>query len=146
MIRLVNDEAGGGPIFVFSPAVPAGFPLVNYGRLGWSSRHPALLFLPGFHPRGFAGQPGQAESMGQLERFFFDSVVDELLAVPPTLLFVDETEHSRAFEGGGFRYLDYYARDPRFAEFLSDYEPFTMVDDFRVYRRKRGFGLRRRSG
>jgi hypothetical protein len=56
---------------------------------------------------------------------------------------VDETEHSQAFEGGGFRYLDYYALDPRFAEFLRDYEPCGKVDDFRLYRRKAGSTLRR---
>ena len=146
MIRVVNQEAGGGPIFVFSPAVPAGFPLVTYGRVGLSSRHPALWFLPAFHPRGFTGHSGRIEAMGEVERFLFDSVVDELLAGEPTLLFVDETERSRAFEGGCFRYLDYYALDPRFAGFLREYEPWTKVDDFRVYRRKSGSRLRRTAG
>ena len=140
MIRVVEDHAGGGAVFTFSPAVGASFPMITYGGVEWASRHPALWFLPAYHPEGFDDNRGIAHrpprAMGETERFLFDSVVDELLASRPTLLFVDETEQPRAFNGRRFRYLDYYSLDPRFAEFLRDYETLTRVDDFRVYRRR----------
>jgi hypothetical protein len=140
MIRVVEAQGQGGKIFTFSTAVAAGFPVVTYGGGGWASCHPALWFLPAFNSwdRGanlvVAYHPLTA--MGENERFLFDSVVARLLTDQPTLLFVDETGTPLAFEGRAFDYLGYYAQDPRFVAFLREYEPFTRVDQFRVYRRK----------
>jgi hypothetical protein len=140
MIRVAKEHAGGGSVFVFSPAVPAAFPMVNYAGVGWASRHPALLFLPGCYPGGSGTDQTVVlhppDKMSDSERFLFDGVIDKLLTDQPTLLFVDETGTPLAFEGRRFDYLGYYAQDPRFAAFLREYEPFTRVDRFRVYRRK----------
>jgi hypothetical protein len=140
MIRVSLEQARGGSVFAFSPALAASFPMVNYSGVGWASRHPALLFLPGCYPE--ASGTGQAvplhrpDQMREGERFLFDSVINRLLEDRPMLLFVDETGTPLAFEGRKFDYLGYYAQDPRFAQFLRDYEPFTEVDQFQVYRRK----------
>ena len=139
MSRMARDHAGGGSIFVFSPAVAASFPLVTYAKVGWASRHPALWFLPAFYPRGFGDAPAApgdpVERMGATERFLLDSVVDELVTRRPTLLFIDERTGPGIFNGKRFPYLEYYSLDPRFVAFLRDYGAFARVDDFRVYRR-----------
>jgi hypothetical protein len=140
MIRVVEAQGERGNLFTFSTAVAAGFPVVTYGDVGWASRHPSLWFLPAFDLGDAWAGPVVAHhplaAMGEVERFLFDSVVDKLLTDRPTLLFVDETEKSRAFQGRRFDYLGYYSLDPRFAEFLRDYEASDKVDEFRVYRRK----------
>ena len=136
MIRATKAESEGGSIFVFSPSVAASFPLVSYSGAGWASRHPALWFLPSFHPRGSDDASRvSTEAMGESERFLLGTVVEELLARRPALLFVDESGSPGAFGGRAFFYLDYYSLDPRFAAFLADYEPREKVDDFRIYRR-----------
>jgi hypothetical protein len=144
MIRAVNEHAAGGSVFVFSPAVAAGFPMVNYGGVGWASRHPALLFLPGCYPRAPNDGPTvpfhKLEKMGDSEQFLFKSVLEKLLTDQPTLLFVDESGTPLAFEGRRFDYLGYYAQDPRFARFFRDYEPAGQVDQFRLYHKKVGDG------
>ena len=116
--------------------------MVTYSGLGWASRHPALWFLPAYHPEGFQVDPSIPDQsrrlMGESERFLFDSVVNDLIASRPDLLFVGERENSPVFKGGRFHYLDYYSLDPKFVIFLQDYQAWTKVDDFRVYRRKRG--------
>ena len=140
MIRVAKGHAEGGPVFVFSAVEGAPFPMVTYSGVKWASGLCALRALPVFHPGGFAADGPIADhppgAMGEIERFLFNYLVDELLARRPTLLFVDEMEHHPAFHGHRFHYLDYYSLDPRFAEFLRDYEPLTKLDDFRVYRRK----------
>jgi hypothetical protein len=141
MTRVSREHANGGSVFVFSAAVSAGFPMVNYARVGWASRHPALLFLPGCYPR--SSQTDQTiaihrpDQMGEGERFLFVGIIDQLLTDQPTLLFVDDSEIKPAFEARRFDYLAYYEQDPRFTDFLASYEPFTRVDQFLVYRRKR---------
>jgi hypothetical protein len=140
LIRLARDNAPSGSVFTFSPAVAASFPMVSYGEVRWASRYPCLFFLPSFHPDGLP--PGRATAersslaMGLTERSLLATVVDDLIKERPTLLIVDKTRSKPAFHGGQFDFLDYYSADPRFAEFLRDYEWITEVDQFGVYRRK----------
>jgi hypothetical protein len=140
MVRLAREHAKGDCIFSFSPAVAAAFPLVTSSGVGWASRHPCLWFLTSLYSQELAAKTPLSyhpiESMVATERFLFDTVVDDLVRERPALLFVDESEHKRAFHGQHFGYLDYYARDPRFADFLRQYESLTKVEMFRVYRRK----------
>ncbi len=144
LIRASREHATGESVFVFSPAVATGFPMVNYAGVGWASRHPALLFLPGCYPAGPGSGSGPdvalhaPNRMSASERFLFDDVIDKLLTDQPTLLFVDEAGTPLAYDGRRFDYLAYYAQDPRFARFLSDYEPLNRIDQFRLYRRKTG--------
>ncbi len=136
MIRLARGP-GGEPrtLFVFSPAVAASFPLVTYAGAGWASRHPCLWFLTALHPAGLPASKGPTPAMGRTERHLFDSVVADLLRDRPDLLIVDEAGAKPAFGGGRFDFLAYYSRDPGFAAFLRDYEPFDALGPFRVYRR-----------
>ena len=140
MIRATKEHAGGGSIFMFSTAVAAGFPMVNYTGVEWASRHPALLFLPGCYSG--ESRPGAAitfhppDRMGAGERFLFDNVIERLLKDQPGLIFVDDTTTNLAFDGRTFDYLGYYSQDPRFAKFLRDYVPLNRVDQFRLYRRR----------
>lgn len=140
LARLASEHAGGGSLFLFSPAVADSFPLVNYCGVGWSSRHPCLWFLAGLYagPDGPTPAVGyrSLEAMGASERFLFETVVDDLLKDPPALLLVDEAMRPGVFHSQRFDYLAYYGRDPRFAAFLHDYEPMAKVGTFRPYRRK----------
>ena len=139
-VRLAKDYARGGSIFVFSAVVVDSFPLVTYSGVGWASRHPCLGLLAGLYSASsdrrtvLAYHRGAA--MSETERFLFDTVVSDLLRERPDLLFVDESPYKPAFHGQRFDYLEYFARDPRFAAFLRQYEPLTEVDRFGVYRRK----------
>ncbi|SIO67415.1 hypothetical protein SAMN05444166_8358 [Singulisphaera sp. GP187] len=140
MIRLVRDNARSGSLYTFSPAVAASFPLVNYGEVSWKAGHACLLFLPKLYPEGLlatqAEAMGMTGEMGRTERSLFEIVVNDLLRDRPTLLLVDATEQMPAFNGRRFDYLAYYSLDPRFADFLREYERISDVDTFRVYRRK----------
>jgi hypothetical protein len=151
MARLAKGYANGGSIFTFSPAVADSFPLVTYSGVGWASRHPCLWFVPNLYSEYLDAKIALTyhpmEAMSDTERFLFDSVVGDLLRERPALLFVDESEHKGGFNRQHFDYLDYFSLDPRFAAVMREYEPFTKVDAFRVYRRKISrFDLRRLPG
>src|SRR5262249_38695644 len=108
--------------------------------VGWASRHSCLWFLPGLYS-GYDGTRGPCpyrsiEEMGEVERYLFNGVVDDLLRERPALPFVDESERKRAVRTQRFDYLQYFGRDPRFAAFLLDYEPLEKVGAFRAYRRR----------
>ena len=132
MARLAKAYARRDRIFTFSPGIVHSFPLVNYSGVGWSSRHSCLWFLPVLYAESPAAgplrDPHSTEAMGATERFLFEGVVADLLAHPPALLFVDESERKGAFHWQRFDYLEYYSRDPRFASFLRDYEPLARVE------------------
>ena len=47
MLPYVERYARDGSIAILGSNVWPGFPLVNYGRVAWSSRFPTLWLLPG---------------------------------------------------------------------------------------------------
>jgi len=42
----------------------------------------------------------------------------------------------KKFRDGDFDYLDYFLRDPRFAQFFSQYEKFAVITRYTLYRRR----------
>jgi hypothetical protein len=73
-------------------------------------------FLVGFYKEQKGGHkivfhsPAQMED---LERWFFDTIISDLLSTPPVLLIVDQTQETKFARLSGL--LGYFFQDPRFA-------------------------------
>jgi hypothetical protein len=135
---LVERDARGGPIYVMGMLLYPAFPLVNVARVGWSSRHNSYWFLPGLYVEKLAA-PGTfrfntPSEMPPIERAFYDEVIGDLCARPPTLLIVETVTHYSANERRPFDLVSYYAQDPRFARLFGAYVPGDRVGAFTVYR------------
>jgi hypothetical protein len=128
MAPLVRALPSGSSIYVFTAKVSDGFPLVNYYRLGWSSRFDTFWLLP-----GLIAQPSPPR---KIEQFLRDAVVDDLTKQPPTLIFVDVAPGKMYFGNRDFDYIRYFSADPRFAAIWADYEEVVQVGDFLVFRRR----------
>jgi hypothetical protein len=120
----------GSYIYVFSAAVSDGFPLVNYDRLGWSSRFDTFWWLP-----GLISLPSPP---AVVERFLRDAVVEDLKKNRPALIFVDVAPKRYRFEDRDFDYLRFFSVDPRFRAILADYAEAAVVDNVLVLRRRSG--------
>jgi hypothetical protein len=132
----VARDAHGGPIFVMGMLLYPAFPLVTIASVSWSSRYNSFWFLPGLYREALA-TPGDfrlntPSEMPSLERAFYDEVIDDLCARPPTLLVVESVTHYAAGVRRPFDLLGYYRQDPRFARLLSSYEPVDRVGAFDV--------------
>lgn len=140
MAPIVREHAAGSAIFILTTNVYAGFPLVNYAGVGWSSRFPALWLLPGLErARRAPAGPIPADRrilLDQIEDFLIDAVVSDLRKRPPAVVIVDMREDKAYFRGLRFDYLAYFTKDPRFAEIWSRYEMLKDLGNYRLYKRR----------
>jgi hypothetical protein len=132
--------APAGPVTVLSmrTIISPAFPAVNYSHATWGLRHNSLWFLPGFYTDQdrSAGGPLEShdlDSMPALERRFFDDIVDDLCASPPSLLAIEQTPPAAP---AGRRSLDlraYYSQSPKARRLLDAYHvqgtlgPFSLL-------------------
>lgn len=136
MIPFVKYHAQGKPIYVITTHIIPTFPLVNYSGAQFPYKFSQLWALPGFYQdqRGtnkiVFHTPAQ---MGDLERWFFDTIISDLLSAPPVLLIVDQTQETIFARISGL--LGYFSQDPRFVQLLSHYEMIAKIDDYVIYRR-----------
>jgi hypothetical protein len=97
-----------------------------------------LWFLPGFYTdqdrlAGGPLDPHSVESMSELERMFFDQIVEDLCSSPPQLLAI---EQPGAVAPAGRRALDlyaYYAQHPSANGLLASYRREGSVGPFALF-------------
>lgn len=136
MLPYVERYARDGSIAILGSNVWPGFPLVNYGRVAWSSRFPTLWLLPGTAQKRSSGDPRNPSLLDEMETFTRDAVVADLSARPPDVIIVDDRERKSYFADVPFDYLAFFGQDPRFARIWSDYVWVAEEVDFDIYRRR----------
>jgi hypothetical protein len=136
MTPYVERYARNHAIVVLGSNVSAGFPLVNFSRVDWSSRFPTLWLLPGVIRKRASGEASDPALLDEMESFTRDAVIADLTARPPDLIMVDDRDRKTYFGDLAFDYLDYFKQDPRFARIWSDYVWVAEEVDFDIYRRR----------
>jgi hypothetical protein len=145
LVDIVNRHAEKDAILLLSTAAYPQFPLVNYTGVEWSSRFNCLWLLPGSYmgadPSEKRIRYHRPDEMGEIERFFFEAMVQDIGRRPPALVIVSTKDGigRRVFD-----YIGYLKQEPCFAEIWTKYEFLTTVDHFKVYKRT-GDGPRRDS-
>jgi hypothetical protein len=71
----VARYATDGSIVVLGSNVSAGFPLVNFSQVGWSSRFPTLWLLAGAVHIRTSGEAGNGALLDEMEGFTRDAVI-----------------------------------------------------------------------
>ncbi len=140
LIRIARAEAAGKPIAAFSTNVAPAFPVVNYSGARWALRFAHFWPLAGV----YADAPGAdgkvayhpLDDMPEVEKWFFEGMIEDLRKTRPALVIVHRQEKIGVFGGRSFDYVEYFLRDPRFAEFWRNYEPFATVGEYQVYKRR----------
>jgi hypothetical protein len=144
LIALSRAEAPGGPIAALGmrAVIYPAFPAVNYSGARWSLRHNSLWFLPGLYESALL-EPGpevrfrRPDEMSPLERGFYEEIVSDLCARPPSLLLI-EAASPRA--PAGRRGLDlgaYYGQDARYRRLFTAYDRLSAIGPFTAYKRER---------
>ncbi|UCC73373.1 MAG: hypothetical protein JSV86_02060 [Gemmatimonadota bacterium] len=148
MMDVVEAHAPGGTIASLTTQVQVSWPLVNYTGVKWGSRFNSLWLLLGIYEDiKFSPNPfpyGRLEEAGELEKYLIDSVVTDLREYQPDLLVVEI--FPPRYEMRGFAYLDFFARDERFREIFTRYEPLELVGPLAVYKRNGAAAVEEGSG
>lgn len=127
---------GARSIFIATSNVSISFPMVTEYDLEWSSRYPAQWLLPyaaDMEQRKHDGAPISPLAEETIE-YARKTAVDDLIARPPQWVVVDEKRHKPYFTVP-FDYLAFYAKDPRFDSFWSEYKLDHRLGAWAFYRR-----------
>jgi len=140
LLPFVKREAGGKPVLVLSTSLWVSSPLINYSGASLAWRFPNMWTLGGLYPeKPAADNPHpyrSREEMDVYERYLVDSLNQDVSLHPPQLIIVETGDQKEGFRNGDFDYLDYLLRDPRFAQFFSQYEKFAVITRYTLYRRR----------
>jgi hypothetical protein len=140
LLPVVKREARGKPVLVLATSLWVSSPLINYSGASLAWRFPNMWTLGGFYPeKPAADNPHPYRSRQEMdvyERYLIDSLNQDVALHPPQLIVVETGDQKEGFPNGDFDYLDYFLRDPRFAEFFSKYEKLAVITRYTLYRRR----------
>ncbi len=125
LAALIEREADGGPVLVFSSSVDPLFPALTFTGAGSASPYSCLWLIAGHYDKAARRGPRfpyrRLAEMGAEERRFVEGFVDTLEARRPTLLLFETTPVKQSFGPTAFDFERYFRADPRFARWLSGY-------------------------
>jgi hypothetical protein len=134
VLSIIERTEGATDWFAFSSSMPTAFPVVTYTGLRWSARFNSLWPLVGIYeetPPSTRDFPyNSIDQMGPVERFMFESTIQDLLRSRPSLILVDLTPPGARLYG--FDYMKYFAADERFVDFMSGYGLLADLGPYRI--------------
>jgi hypothetical protein len=137
--KVFRERAPGGAVLVLSTNVWPSFPAALYADTRWSSRFPALWFLPGLYEDVPPASPfayRSLDEMGELERWHLDAVIDDFEREPPQVVLVDRYRFQPGFGETNFDYLAYFSQSPRFRTLWCPYRKTDLWQEvFTLYER-----------
>ncbi len=137
LTALLQDQAEGERVLVFSPGISPVFPALNYAHARLTLRTMNLWLLDGAYriclPDGRRYR--EVWEMGRPEFFLYHTVAEDFARNPPAAVVLDR------FSGipgcaEPFDVITYFSRHPLFAEVWSHYRLSGRAGGFSVYTRK----------
>ena len=137
LTALLQQEAEGERVLVFSPGIAPVFPALNYAHAHLTLRTMNLWLLDGAYrtclPDGHRYR--EVWEMGRPEFFLYHTVAEDFARNPPAAVVLDR------FSGipgcaEPFDVITYFSRHPLFAEVWSHYRLTGRAGGFSVYTRK----------
>jgi hypothetical protein len=140
LLPLFEAEAPGQPVLWMTTSIYPQFPLLNYTRGTLAMHFQSLWLLPALYAKapvvGDRLVYHSPQEMSAPERLVYTTVADDLTRFKPALVVVTRAADERGFNGRQFDYLEYFGRNPVFAEAFKDYRPLTQIDGWTIYKRK----------
>ena len=137
--HIIEQNAPNRTLLVLSPGIYPFWPMVNYigGRM--TTRFLTMWVLQGVYATcdDFPALYNPPDTMGDSEKFVFDSVSEDFAREHPDLLIVDRIAGVPRCQGKEFDYLEYFLQNRVFADAFENYEHLMDFDRYRIYRRKK---------
>jgi hypothetical protein len=136
LTSLLKRTAGGAPVLFLSPGVYPIFPAMNYAGTRLTLRTMNMWMLEGAYdeclPDGRRYRGVWEMSSGEF--FVFRTVAEDFAKAPPAAVVVDK-ETGIPSCGEPFDFIEYFERNPLFAEQWSHYRLTAEWDRYKVYTR-----------
>lgn len=137
LAEVVETHARDKPVLFLNIHIYPTFPVVNVAGARWTSPHGSMWVIPGVYEGNMDRFPYRDfHEMGEIERRFVTDVVDDIAENRPVLIVVDRDVRKKGRDAGGFDFLEYFRREPRFGNLFEDYVLFEKVGGFDVFKRQ----------
>lgn len=140
LIPIVKQYAENRAIYLLSTNLYPSFPLVNYSGTLCPYHFVSLGLLPGFYHRqnsvGEVIDYHQFSDMDPYEKWMMNTVVADLVNMPPELLIVDENEYNFGMGVAHFDFIKYLSQDERFWGLMSHYSLLRQQSGFKIFKYK----------
>jgi hypothetical protein len=137
LTALLQQDAEGERVLVFSPGIAPIFPALNYAHARLTLRTMNLWLLDGAYRTCLPNGKRYREvwEMGRPEFFLYHTVAEDFARNPPAAVVVD---HLSGIPGCAepFDVITYFSRHPLFAEVWSHYRLSGRAGGFSIYTRK----------
>ena len=137
--HVIEQNAPNRTFLVLSPGIYPLWPMVNYVGGRMTTRFLTMWVLQGVYATcdDFPALYNPPDTMGDSEKFVFDTVSEDFAREHPDLLIVDRIAGVPRCQGKEFDYLEYFLQNRVFADAFENYEHLMDFDRYRIYRRKK---------
>jgi hypothetical protein len=136
LLAHVGREASGGAVLALTPGLFPHYPIFNYTGAFQALRFMNLWVLQSAYgrcrPDGVRYR--DIADMPTSERLVFEAVAQDMARYRPRLVIVDKIP-GIPWCGSEFDFLEYFLRNPAFAEMWSDYREIDAFDRYRIFAR-----------
>ena len=137
LTALLKRTAAGERVLVLSPQVSPIFPALNYAHARLTLRTMNMWMLEGNYrtclPDGRRYR--DVWEMPRTEFFVFRTVAEDIARAPPAAVIVDHYPGIPECNDKPFDFIDYFSRNPLFAEIWSHYRPAAELGRFHLFTR-----------
>lgn len=137
--HVIEQNAPHRTIMALSPGIYPLWPMINYigGRM--TMRFLSLWVLQGVYATcdDFPALYNPPDTMGDSEKFVFDTVSEDFAREQPDLLLIDRIAGIPRCQGKEFDYLEYFLQNRVFADAFEGYEHLMDFDRYRIFRKKK---------
>jgi hypothetical protein len=138
LIHIVQTQAPHKRILVLSPGIYPHYPLVNYTGVHMTMRFQTMWLLQGIYANceEYAPLYNAPSQMSAAEKFIYNTVSKDFASQRPDLVIVDKIAGIPRCQWRNFDYLEYFMRNPTFAQAFRHYQLYMEFDRYAIYRRR----------
>jgi len=138
LVRIVKPYVDGQYVLILSPGVYPHFPMLNYAHAKLGLRFQTIWPLQGAYEECAPDGPRyhSREDMPDSEKAIDRAVIEDFAKYKPPVVIIDKIPGIRFCGGKDFDLLEYYLRQPGFAQEMEHYDLLTQYDRYIIYKRR----------
>lgn len=138
LIHIIDTQAPSRRVLVLSPGIYPHYPAINYTGAHMTMPFQTMWLLQGVYADcgEYAPLYNAPDQMSKAEKFIFNTVSRDFAQQRPDLIIVDKIAGIPRCQWRAFDYLEYFMRNPVFAQAFRHYRLYTEFDRYAIYSRR----------
>jgi hypothetical protein len=137
LVEIVRPYAAGKSVLILSPGVYPLFPMLNYAHTRMALRFETIWPLQGAYGTCAHNDPRYHDAVHEppSERAMVRAVLEDFAKYRPPLVIIDKDAGIMWCGGKNFDLLEYFLRQPGFADEMGNYDLLRQYDRYLIFKR-----------